>query len=95
MAAMELENMLKLALRVKKDPKIAASLEKLGDFMESPEGIRFSQMIASGGADSIKAASEAMARGDKNAAKSAMSKLLSTKEGAAFASKLADVVSKT
>ncbi len=95
MAATELENMLRLALRVKKDPKLAAGLEKSGDFMESPEGLRFSQMIASGGADNIRAASEAMMRGDKNAAKSAMSKLLATKEGAAFASKLADVVSKT
>ena len=95
MGAMELENMLKLALRVKKDPKLAAGLEKMGDFMESPEGIRFSQMLASGGAEQIRAASEAMAKGDKNAAKSAMSKLLSTKEGAAFAAKLADTVSKT
>lgn len=94
MANTDFENMLKLALRVKKDPKISAGLEKMGEFMESPDGMRFSQMIASGGSDTIKTASEAMMKGDKAGAKAAMTKLLSTKEGAAFAAKLVDLMGK-
>lgn len=87
--------MLRLALKVKRDPKLSGCLDKMGAFMESPDGVRFSQMIASGGSDTIKEASEAMLRGDKAGAKAAMTKLLSTKEGSAFASKLAEAVGKS
>ena len=36
--ATDLEAMLKLMLRSKQDPKLAASLEKLGALLDSPDG---------------------------------------------------------
>ena len=92
--ATDLEAMLKLMLRSRQDPKLAASLEKLGALLESPDGEVLARAMAAGGADTLKAASEAMLRGDKAAARSAMTKLLSTKEGAAAAEKLADLLSR-
>ena len=92
--ATDLEAMLKLMLRSKQDPQLAAGLEKLGALLDSPDGAVLARAVASGGADSLKAASEALLRGDKPAAKAAMMKLLSTKEGAAAASKLADLLSR-
>ncbi len=89
--AKDLEAMLKLMLRSKQDPRLAAGLEKLGALLDSPDGAVLARALAGGGADMLKAASEAMLRGDKAAAKAAMTKLLSTKEGAEAASKLADL----
>ncbi len=91
--AADLEAMLKLMIRARQDPKLAASLEKLGGLMESEDGVKLARMIAEGGSDTLKAASEAMLRGDKAAAKAALTKLLATKEGAAVLTKLADMVS--
>ena len=91
--ANDYENMFRLLLRSKQDPKLAGTLDRLGSLMDSAEGRNLMRLISSGGADVIKSASDAALRGDKMAAKAAMSKLLSTKEGMAFATKLADMVS--
>ncbi|MCI6908832.1 MAG: hypothetical protein PUD44_03230 [Clostridiaceae bacterium] len=92
--AADWEAMMKLMIRAKQDPKLAAGLERLGSLMESEEGAALARVMADGGSDVLKAASEAMLRGDKAAAKAALARLLSTKEGAAAASKLADLVSR-
>ena len=92
--AADWEAMMKLMIRAKQDPKLAAGLERLGSLMESEEGASLARVMADGGSDVLKAASEAMLRGDKAAAKAALARLLSTKEGAAAASKLADLVSR-
>ena len=92
--AADWEAMMKLMIRAKQDPKLAAGLERLGSLMESEKGAALARVMADGGSDVLKAASEAMLRGDKAAAKAALARLLSTKEGAAAASKLADLVSR-
>ena len=92
--AADWEAMMKLMIRAKQDPKLAAGLERLGSLMESEEGAALARVMTDGGSDVLKAASEAMLRGDKAAAKAALARLLSTKEGAAAASKLADLVSR-
>ena len=92
--AADWEAMMKLMIRAKQDPKLAAGLERLGSLMESEEGAALARVMADGGSDVLKAASEAMLRGDKASAKAALARLLSTKEGAAAASKLADLVSR-
>ena len=90
--ATDYEAMLRLFLRSRQDPRLQQGLSKLGNLMDSEDGQKLARMMASGGADTIKTASEAMLRGDKAAAKAAMAKLLATKEGSDFASKLADMV---
>ena len=74
--ATDLEAMLKLMLRSKQDPKLAASLEKLGALLDSPDGEVLARAKAAGGADTLKAASEAMLRGDRAAAKEKIEKLI-------------------
>lgn len=91
--ANDYESMFRLFLRSKQDPKLAGTIDKLGTLLESAEGQNLMRLISSGGADVLKAASDAALRGDKIGAKAAMSKLLSTKEGMAFATRLADLVS--
>ena len=92
--AADWEAMMKLMIRAKQDPKLAAGLERLGSLMESEEGAALARVMADGGSDVLKAASEAMLRGDKAAAKAALARLISTPAGAAAASKLADLVSR-
>ena len=91
--ANDYENMFRLFLRSKQDPTLAGTIDKLGSLMDSEEGRNLMRLISSGGSDVIKTASDAALRGDKLAAKAALSKLLSTKEGSAFVTKLADLVS--
>ena len=91
--ANDYENMIRLFLRSKQDPRLAGTLDTLGTLMESAEGQNLMRLISQGGADVLKTASDAALRGDKAAAKTAMTRLLSTKEGMAFATKLADLVS--
>jgi len=74
--ATDYEAMLRLFLRSRQDPRLQQGLSKLGNLMDSEDGQKLARMMASGGADTIKTASEAMLRGDKAAAKAAMAKLL-------------------
>lgn len=92
--ATDYEALLRLFLRSKQDPKIASTIEQLGNMFDGEDGQKLAQLMTNGGTDVIKAASEAMLRGDKATAKAAMSKLLTTREGAALMTKLADLVSR-
>ena len=92
--AKDLDAMLKLMLRAKQDPKLAGALEKLGALLDSPDGETLARALAGGGSDALKTAADAMLRGDKAGARAAMTRLLSTREGAAAATRLADLISR-
>lgn len=66
-------------------------MEKLSAILKTEDGRQLLTLLANGGADTIKGAAQATLRGDENAARAAMLKLLSTQEGAALARKLAEL----
>ncbi len=90
--AADYEALMKLLLRAKQDPKLSGQLDRLGSLFQSEEGQKLMQMLAKGGLDTLKTAADAAVKGDRNAARGAMTQILSTKEGAAFAMRLADLL---
>ena len=88
----DLETLARALLASSTGQKTGKSMEKLGALLKTEDGRRLLTLLAAGGADTIKAAAQAALSGDEAGARAAMAKLLSTREGAALAQKLASTM---
>lgn len=61
-----------------------SQLEKLSELFKTPDGQKLLSLLASENTDSIRQAAQAALRGDEEAAKKAIVKLMSTRDGAAL-----------
>ena len=87
--ANDMENLARALLAGMQGQKSAKSLEKFQTLLKTEDGRRLLNLLANGGADTIKSAAQAALAGDEAGARAAMMKLLSTREGAQLAQKLA------
>ena len=90
--ANDMEALARALMSAKQGPQLARGLEKLSALSGTPEGQELLQLLAGGGADTVKAAATAALAGDKDAAKKAIMTLFSTKNGAALAVKLMELL---
>ncbi len=89
----DMEALARSLMNGKASPKLARGLERLISIGNTPEGKQLLTMLTQNGNDSVKAAAQAALSGDKDAAKNALMALFSTKEGAALAAKLVEILS--
>lgn len=87
--ANDMETLARALLLGMQGSKGAQSLEKFGVLLKTEDGRRLLTLLANGGADTIKSAAQSALAGDEAGARAAMMKLLSTREGALLAQKLA------
>lgn len=88
------EAMARAMLNTPQGGKVYGQLEKLMEMLGKPEGQKLAEKLANKNGESIKHAAEAASKGDKDGAVSAISKLLSTKEGAMFAKQIMEMMNK-
>ncbi len=88
----DLEALARSLMSGKASPKIAKGLERLVTLGNTPEGKQILTMLSQSGSESVKTAAQAALSGDKDTAKQALMALFSTKEGAALAAKLMEVL---
>ena len=72
--------------------KILKNFERLSGALSSEDGKELTGMIAGAGGDAMKDAARAAMSGDADRAKTMVSQLLSTPEGARLAAKLIDIM---
>lgn len=70
--------------------KSAANIDKYAKILSSPEGKKIVSNLTSDGGEVLKKAASGMKNGDMNAAKSVLSSIMSSKEGAELVSKIID-----
>ena len=92
MANNDFETLARALLSGRQGQNATGALEKLGTLLKTEDGKRLLTLLASGGADTIKTAAQATLRGDEATARSAMMSLLSTREGAMLAKRMADAM---
>ena len=86
------ENLAKIILATPQGARIMEGFDKLNNFMSSREGFEILTLLAGGATDAVKSAAQAAIDGDGERAKTAISTLLSSKEGAALAAKLIEIM---
>lgn len=86
------ENLAKIILETPQGARIMGGFERLNAFMSSREGYEILALLAGGASDAVKSAAQAAIDGDGERAKKAISALLSSKEGAALAAKLLEIM---
>ncbi|MBQ7086049.1 MAG: hypothetical protein IJM96_01065 [Clostridia bacterium] len=86
------ENLAKIILATPQGARIMEGFEKLSAFMASREGYEILSLLANGATDAVRQAAQAAIDGDGERAKTAISTLLSSKEGAALAAKLLEIM---
>jgi len=87
----EYENMAKLLMSSTQGNKIMKGLDKFNAAVSSPSGKQLLTMLAGSGSDALKLAAQAAVNNDKEPARTLLSTLLSTKEGAALTAKIIEV----
>jgi len=90
--ANEMELLARALLASKDGGKIISNLEKFQRILDTPEGKRLLANLAGNGGDALKKAAIEAKNGDENAAKTLLSSLLKTKDGAALLSQIIDAV---
>lgn len=88
----EYENLAKMILSTPQGTRIIQSLDRMNAFMLTPKGSDLLTILANGGSDAIKQCAIAALSETKDKAKSAISSLLSSQEGAALAAKLIEIM---
>ena len=86
------ENLAKIILATPQGARIMEGFDKLNNFMSSREGFEILTLLADGATDAVRSAAQAAIDGDGERAKTAISTLLSSKEGAALAAKLIEIM---
>lgn len=86
------ENLAKIILSTPQGARISEGFDKLNTFLSSKEGTEMLSILANGGTDAVKDAARAAIDGDGERAKNAVSALLSSKEGAALAAKILEIM---
>ena len=86
------EALAKALMNTKQGTKVAKGIDKLGTLLKSEDGRKLMNLMVAGGTDVIKDAAEAALAGDTASAKKMMAALLSTKEGAELAVRIAETL---
>ena len=86
------ENLAKIILSTPQGARIMDGFDKLNAFMSSREGYEILALLAGGATDAVRSAAQAAIDGDGERAKTAISTLLSSNEGAALAAKLLEIM---
>ena len=92
MANNDFETLARALLSGRQGQSAAGVLDKMGALLKTEDGRRLLTLLASGGADTIKAAAQAALRGDEATARAAMMSLLGTRERAMLAKRMADAM---
>lgn len=95
MAANDMERLARALMAGQQGRQAAGSIEQLGALLKTEDGKRLLNLLAAGGADTLKTAAQAALRGDEQTARTAMMTLLKTREGAELAKKLSAVLSQS
>lgn len=85
------EALAKMLINSPQGGKIIRGLDKLNAAVSSESGKQLLAMLGGSGGDAVKNAARAAAAADKDQARVLLSNLLSTKEGAALASKIIEL----
>lgn len=88
----EYESLAKMIMSTPQGGKIINGLDKLNGLVSTKEGQELLTMISNGGSDAIKDAARAAVDGDQDRAKAMVTTLLSSKEGAALAAKIMEIL---
>ena len=86
------EAIARLLMNSQQGGKVLKGLGKLGEIAKTEEGKKLAEMLSGPEGDSIKKAAEAVVAGDKETAMELLSALLSTKDGAAVAAKILELL---
>lgn len=85
------EALAKMLINSPQGGKIIRGLDKFNTAISSESGRQLLTMLAGSGGDAVKSAARAAAAADKDQARILLSSLLSSKEGAALASKIIEL----
>lgn len=88
----EIENMARSMMSSPQGLKIIKGLDQYNTAMNSEPGRQLIAMLAGSGGDALKAAAVAATKASKDPGKALISSLLSTKDGAALAAKVIEVI---
>jgi len=90
----DFEALAKALLQSPKGEAVLKNLDKIQDLANNPEGRRLLAILSGKGGDALKNAAAAAAKGDQDTAKTLLSNLLSTPEGAQLAKAVLDMLKK-
>lgn len=88
----EYENLAKIILATPQGTKIISTIEKFSAFAATKEGEELITLVATGGADAIKNSAVAALNGEGDKAKTIITTLLSSQEGATLAAKIIEIL---
>ena len=87
----DMEALARALMNSKQGAKISHGMEKLSALSGTEEGAKLMELLG-GNSEAVKNAAQAALSGDKDAAKAVLMQLFSTKEGAALAAKLMELL---
>ena len=88
----EYENLAKIILSTPQGTKIINTIEKFSAFASTKEGVEIITLVASGGADVLKQSAQAALNTEGDKAKTIITTLLSSQEGATLAAKIIEIL---
>ncbi len=88
------EAMAKAMLNTPQGSKVVNQIDKISDLLKQPEGQKLAAKLSGENGETLKKAADAANKGDNQAAIGAVAQLLSTKEGAAFAKQIIEMMNK-
>ena len=94
MSSSDLEALARALINTPQGAKVIQNMDKLADIVNTSEGREIIRMLGSDGGDALKKAAAVASGGDSDAAKSLISSLLSTPQGAALISKIVGIIGK-
>lgn len=88
----EIENIARSMMSTPQGIKIIKMLDQFNSAMNTESGKQLIELLAGSGADALKASAISASKSSKDHGKALISALLSSKEGAALAAKLIEVI---